>query len=300
MHWLEVCVTVDGEAAEAVSEALKPYAYGGSVVLEQLGDENDPDPLALEPVITVKIYIPGDEDSPELRRRIEETLYFMGMLYPIPEPRFQELEEQDWATAWRKNYRPFRVGDSIWVQPSWLKPDPLTVSGTVITLDPGMAFGTGLHPSTQMCLQALERLVHPGSRVLDIGSGSGILSIAAAKLGASQVVALDTDRLAVKTTAENALLNQVHERIKVFQGQLQAVRVGGWDLVVVNILAPVIVSLITDGNLLGYAGEQGRLILSGIIEEQDAEVSSALNVAGGSVEDTLAVRDWVCLVARPF
>jgi ribosomal protein L11 methyltransferase len=300
MHWLEVCVTVDGEAAEAVSEALKPYAYGGSVVLEQLGDENDPDPLSLEPVITAKIYIPGDEDSPELRRQIEETLYFMGMLYPIPEPRFQELEEQDWATAWRENYRPFRVGDSIWVQPSWLKLDPLSTSDTVITLDPGMAFGTGLHPSTQMCLQALERLVKPGSRVLDVGSGSGILSIAAAKLGASHVLALDTDRQAVKTTAENALLNQVHERIKVFQGQLEAVHLGGWDLVVVNILAPVIVSLLVESNLLGYAGEQGHLILSGIIDEQSAGVSFALGNAGGSVVETFTVRDWVCLVARPF
>ncbi|HFE66812.1 MAG TPA: 50S ribosomal protein L11 methyltransferase, partial [Chloroflexi bacterium] len=114
MYWLEVSVVTDGEGAEAVAEALRPFAYDDGVVLEQWGDESDPDPDALETAVTVKIYLPEEEDTPAVRRRIEEIIYHMGRLYPLPEPLFRQLKEEDWANAWKENYHPFRVGNRIW------------------------------------------------------------------------------------------------------------------------------------------------------------------------------------------
>ncbi len=299
MYWLEISVVTDGEAAEAVAEVLRPYGYSQGVVLEQLGDASNPDPDALEPIVTVKIYLPQQDDQPSLRRKIEETLYHLNRLYPVPQPNYRKLMEEDWANAWRKNYRPFRVGRRLWIQPSWQKIDVADIGDIVITLDPGMAFGTGLHPTTQMCLRALEENVAPGSRVLDIGTGSGILAIAAAKLGASRVLALDNDYQATKTAYQNAVQNGVKKNLEIFQGTLPAIRATTkWDIVLVNILAPVIVSLTAENDLLGFIPEDGRVILSGIIEDQVGMVQNAIENAGGVTGNKLTVRDWVCIVVE--
>ena len=306
MYWLEVNVITDGEGAEAVAEMLRPFAHNDGVVLEQLGDENDPDPDALETAVTVKIYVPEDEDTPDLRRRIEEVLYHMGRLYPIPPPTFRELAEEDWANAWKAHYHPFRIGNKIWIQPSWLEQetavpgkDGILPDDVVLTLDPGMAFGTGLHPTTQMCLLAVEKLVRPGMTVLDVGTGSAILAIAAAKLGANSLLGIDTDRLAVDAAAANAAQNDVADRIVIRQGTLDTVTQRGWDVVVVNILAPVIISLFEKDQLLDYVTANGYLILSGIIEEQGEAVVTAVTAAGGKIIETYRVRDWLAYVVSP-
>jgi len=306
MYWLEVRVITDGEGAEAVAEALRPFAYNDGVVLEQLGAASDPDPDALEEAITVKIYVPEDQDTPALRRRLEEILYHLGRLYPLPPPVFQRLEEEEWANAWKAHYKPFRVGNHIWIQPSWLsvaeaaaEDATLATIGpgdVVLTLDPGMAFGTGLHPTTQMCLQALEEVVRPGQRLLDVGTGSGILAVAAARLGAHSILAIDSDEIAVKAAIANAAQNDVAGRIAIRQGTLATVQEQGWDLVVVNILATVIISLLQEGGLLNYLAPDGRLILSGIIDEQAPAVESAIIHAGGQVVQSVAVRDWITLI----
>jgi ribosomal protein L11 methyltransferase len=298
MYWLEVSVKTDGEAAEAVSDLLQPYAHQGSVVIEQLGDPNSVDPYALEPHVRVKIYIPGNDDSPALRLRLEESIYHLSRLYPIPAPVFRKLKDQDWVNAWREHYRPFRIGRRLWIQPSWQRSDVPKPGDIVITLDPGMAFGTGLHPSTQMCLQALEGVVQLGDSVLDVGTGSGILAIGAVKLGAAKVLAFDIDRVAVETTQQNAAQNRVHPRIAYFQGELSAVVVRPWRIVVANILAPVLSTLLLDGRLLDYVAMDGRLILSGIIDEQMPQIVRDIVDVGGSIEATYTVRDWVCLVAK--
>lgn len=307
MDWLEVSVVVDGEAAEAVAEALRPYAYQESVVLEQLGDMDDLNPNALEPVVTVKIYLPEQDDTPALRRRLEEILYHMGRLYPVPPPAFRTLAETDWANAWKAHYQPFRIGRRIWIQPSWIQADAVVDAETgarvqpddvVLMLDPGMAFGTGLHPTTQSCLRALEQLVQPGMRVLDVGTGSGILGIAAAKLGARRVAGVDTDQVAVQAAVANAAHNGVADVFDIWQGALESVTERGWDVVVVNILAPVIVELLRTGDLLGYVAPAGQLVLSGIIDVQAPEVETAMVEAGGAVVERLVVRDWVTLVVR--
>ena len=299
MYWLEVSVRTDGEAAEAVAEALQPLAHSNGVVLEQLGDPHDLDPLALEPEVTVKIYLPEDQDTPAVRRRIEEIIYHLGRLYPIPAPTFRELADEDWANAWKAHYHPFRVGQRLWIQPSWLALEAERAADVILTLDPGMAFGTGLHPTTQMCLQAIEQLTRPGSTMLDVGTGTGILAIAAAKLGASAVLGVDNDRLAVAAASENAAKNDVASQITIREGTLADVSPAPYDLVVVNILAPVIVGLLREGGLLGYVAPAGQLVLSGIIDEQAPQVIAALTAAGGSVHEMLTVRDWVAIIAHP-
>lgn len=307
MYWLEVSVVTDGEGAEAIAEALKPFAHQENVILEQLGDESAPDPNALETAVTVKIYAPETADTPAYRRRIEEMLYHYGRLYPIPPPAFRKLQDQDWANAWKVHYQPFRIGNRIWIQPSWLEAkeserggeDGVLPGDVVLTLDPGMAFGTGLHPTTQMCLRAVEEVARPGMSVLDVGTGSGILAIAAAKLEAARLLAFDTDVLAVNAAQENAARNGVDAQISTFQGTLAEVAEKGWDLVLVNILAPVIINLFRQDGLLAYVAPDGFLILSGIIEEQGAGVETAVAEAGGRVVKKLQIRDWVSYIVRP-
>jgi ribosomal protein L11 methyltransferase len=296
-YWLEVSVTTDGEAAEAVAEVLRPFAHADGVVLEQLGDQADLAPDALEPHITVKIYIAEEDDTPTVRRRIGESLYHMNRLYPISEPIFRQLADEDWAEAWKAHYHPFRVGNRIWIQPSWANEEETAVpdfpDAVVLRLDPGMAFGTGLHPTTQMCLQAVEMVAAPGQRVLDLGTGSGILGIAALKLGVDYVLGVDNDKLAVKTAVANAAANGVDGRFAGQLGTLADIDTKNWDLVLVNILAPVIVNLLQNGDLLSYGGENGRFVFSGIIDQQAAEVEQAIAAAGGCIEHTFVVRDWV-------
>jgi ribosomal protein L11 methyltransferase len=300
MDWLEVSVVTDGEGAEAVAEALRPYAYNDGVVLEQLGDMQDLDPNALEETITVKIYIPEKENNPALRRKLEEIVYYLGRLYPLPPPTFRNIAEEDWANAWKAHYQPFRVGRRIWIQPSWLDvPTEAADAGdyfrpddVLLTLDPGMAFGTGVHPTTQMCLQALEEVITPGVSVLDVGTGSGILAIAAAKLGASRLVGVDTDQIAVETAVANAAQNNVTP-IRFQQGVLTSIHEKGWDLVLVNILAPVIRELLERDGLLAYVAPDGYLVLSGIIEAQGEMIETAVAAAGGNVRKRYQVRDWL-------
>jgi ribosomal protein L11 methyltransferase len=307
MYWLEISVVTDGEGAEAIAEALRPFAHQENVILEQLGDESAPDPNALETAVTVKIYAPEAADTPAYRQRIEEMVYQYGRLYPIPPPTFRKLQDKDWANAWKTHYRPFRIGNKIWIQPSWLEAkeaqhgseDGVHPDDVVLTLDPGMAFGTGLHPTTQMCLRALEEVARPGMSVLDVGTGSGILAIAAAKLGAARLLAFDTDELAVNAAQDNAVRNGVAGQIATFQGTLPQVAEKGWDLVLVNILAPVIINLFRQDDLLAYATANGFLILSGIIEEQGEGVETAVTEAGGRVVKKLQIRDWVSYIVQP-
>ncbi len=304
MYWLEISVRTDGEGAEAVAEVLRPFAYQESVVLEQRGDETTADPDALDPFVTVKIYIPEEDDTPEMRRRIAEILYHLGRLYPIPEPVFRELADEDWANAWKDHYHPFRLGRRIVIWPAWLPretDDDQRPDDVVLLLDPGMAFGTGLHPTTQSCLRALEESIAPGVSVLDAGTGSGILSVAAAKLGATEIAAFDTDVRAVRATRDNAAQNGVAALIHVWQGELGSARAETgsqtWDVVVANILAPIIIQLLRVEGLLDHVAADGRLILSGIIAEQGPDVEAALADAGGRVVQRITVGDWVTYVA---
>lgn len=299
MRWLEVSVQADGEAAEAIAEVFDRLGEGGAVVETLVHRDDSPQPG--EPVVSVKTYLPvnGRHGAPHQRRRqIEEALWHLSQLYPIPAPQFRELAEKDWAEAWKKGYSVQRVGQRIVIVPSW---EPYTPQDDEISLqlDPGMAFGTGLHPTTRLCLRTLEARLQAGDRVLDVGAGSGVLAIAAAKLGASQILGVDLDPVAVRVARENVQLNDVADRVQIKEGTLDALGLGprSIDLVVVNILADVIIDL-TPG-LVGHLSSAGTLIASGIIEEYAAAVVATFESAGLRVLERWQDKDWVALAATP-
>ncbi|MGQ9767019.1 MAG: 50S ribosomal protein L11 methyltransferase [Anaerolineae bacterium] len=310
MEWVEISVQADGEAAEAVSELFnrlnsRPDGQGGAVIevggFDPVGDDH-------RPFVVVKTYLPvGEPESLDRQRQIEEGLWHLGCIYPLGEIAAHALAEEDWANAWKAGYHPLRVGQRFWIVPAWERDNVRPAADELlIVLDPGMAFGTGLHPSTQLCLCLMEKVVRPGQRVLDAGCGSGILSIAAARLGAARVDAFDIDPIAVRATQENAALNDLPIPINVAisgqpgEGPLWTLPDGTqpmWDVIVVNILPHVITSLL-DAGLSAYLAPRGRMILAGIIEEREPDVHEALTRHGLAVTARLKQDDWVGLIAQ--
>lgn len=289
MEWLEISVKVDNETAEVVAEVLSRYAHRGVVI------EAGPEGLSTG-LVVVRAYLPADDRLRSNKRRIEEALWHLGQIRPIPTPTFRPVAEADWAEAWKERLDVLHVGRHIVIRPSWRDYTPAP-EDVLIQLDPGMAFGTGLHPTTQMCLAALEELVRPRATVLDLGTGSGILAIAAAQLGAGCALAVDNDPVAVQTARDNVFANGVQEIVSVVCGSL-AQAGGSYDLVVVNILARVIVEMLQEG-LATRVRPGGRLIAAGIIADQQPEVVVALEQAGLGPVERRQTGDWVCLVTGP-
>ncbi|MFQ6057926.1 MAG: 50S ribosomal protein L11 methyltransferase [Anaerolineae bacterium] len=295
MKWLEISVQADGEAAEAVCEVFNRYGQGGAVIEEVLAPNDEASTYLSPPLVRVKAFLPLDDAHEEGRQRLEEALWHLGQLYPIPPPQIRELAEEDWAEAWKRGYGVQRIGRRIVAVPSWQAYTP-HAEDIVLRLDPGLAFGTGLHPTTRMCLVALEARLEPGARVLDVGTGSGILAIAAAKLSASQVLALDIDPLAVRIARENVRLNGVKDIVTVREGSLETgnLDLGTWDLILINILAETIIDLAGDLSTLLKPG--GLLIAGGIIAEHEPAVVAGLRQANVTVVERLQDGDWVSLI----
>jgi ribosomal protein L11 methyltransferase len=288
---IEISVVVDGETAEAICQLFERHGGGAVVEVRYRAGEEDGDDLA-EPLTTTRTYIPARDV--EARRRIEEGLWHLSRIHPIPEAALRTLAEANWAEAWRAHFTPQRIGRRFLVAPSWSEVDT-DGADLVMRLDPGMAFGTGLHPTTRMCLAALEGLVTPGADVLDVGTGSGILAIGAALLGARRVVGLDIDPRAVETAAENARANGV--TVELHAGALGNVAPGArFDVVVANILATTIRELAAD--LAARLKPSGTLVASGILDDQASAVSDALARAGLTTPDVTRHGDWVALTAR--
>lgn len=288
MEWLEVSVTAENEAAEAVAEVFSRYAYRGVVI------EAGPDGWNAGPVI-VRAYLPADDQLPANKRSIEEALWHLGQTQPISTPTFHPIAEADWAEAWKKRLDVLHIGRRIVIRPSWQDYVPAP-EDVVIQLDPGMAFGTGLHPTTQMCLVALEELIRPEAEVLDLGTGSGILAIAAAKLGAGHLLALDNDPAAVKAARDNVATNGVQGVVSVRCGSL-AEASGRYDLVMVNILARVIVEMMQE-ELATRVRPGGNLIATGILAGQEPEVIAAMEGKGLTLAERQQRDDWICLVTK--
>ena len=312
MDWIEISVQADGEAAEAASELFnrlnaRPDGAGGAVTevsgFDPVGEDH-------HPVVTVRTYLPaGSPDTPQRQRQIEEGLWFLGRIHALGEPQVRALAETDWASAWKASYHPFRIGRRFLVVPAWLRDQaPPGQVDLPIVLDPGMAFGTGLHPSTQLCLLAMEGLIEPGQRVLDAGCGSGILTIGAALLGAASVDAFDVDPIAVRASKENLELNNLAAPVRVFLsdgpgGGRAWLESGGaprtWDIILVNILPHIIASLLERG-LQKHLAPGGRMVLAGIIEEREPDVVATLVGYDLKVEKRLVSEDWVALVAADY
>jgi len=324
MEWLEVTVNCDPEHAEAVADVMARYAPGGVAIqqnaLDLKGDEWRPDG-PLEPVASVRAYLSVEPDLEEKRRQVEEALWHLRQIAPIPAPEFRTVAEEQWASAWKEHFHVTRIGKRFVIKPSWRDvPSTLQADDIVIELDPGMAFGTGLHPTTQMCLLALEKHLQPGDRVLDLGTGSGILAIGAAKLGAAACLAMDIDPVAFECARANVKANGVSDLVQVEQGSLvqisnfkyqiskEAEAFETWnfacsraapkfDILLVNILAKIIIELSRQG--LGDVVKPGGLaVFAGLIDTQEAEVREALERVGFHVIERVQEKDWVGLVCQ--
>ena len=301
MNWIEVSLQTNGEAAEAVTDLLQQYGYQG-VVIEQTGVNIDAweDNLPAPENITVRAYIPEDDQAVSLKQKLEDGLYQLHRIYPlVPQaPTYNIVAEENWAEAWKAHYKPLRVGQHVYIRPAWMEGNPLP-GDTEIVLDPGAAFGTGTHPTTQLCLVAEEALAPLPTRILDLGCGSGILSIGAAKLGAEHIWSLDIDAMAVKATGENAKLNNVQHQLTIQQGSLKEVLNSGqqFDLILVNILAKIIIPMCEQG--LGQVVVPGGIaVFAGLIEEQVEDVEAALRATGLTPYKRRTIGEWVGIEAR--
>ncbi|MGB9594364.1 MAG: 50S ribosomal protein L11 methyltransferase [Anaerolineae bacterium] len=294
MGWLELTQEVDEESAEAVVELFSRYCRGSAVVEQQVGTEDGGEPLP-HPVTRIRAYLAPSDDQVEVLLLIQQGLWHLSQIHPLPDLQIVRLEDKDWERAWQEHYHVLRIGRRMVIRPSWRAYEPQP-DDIVITLDPGMAFGTGLHPSTQLCVQALEDAVRPGMSVLDMGTGSGILAIAAALLGAARVTAIDNDPIAVKAATENVLANGMRNRIDVKLGSVGAVS-GEFDLIVVNILAHVIQEMLAQ-DLARHLRPGGQFIAAGILQTQAEDVLRSFAVHSLRLIEQRQEKDWVLLWAE--
>ena len=298
-QWLELATTAEPEAVESVSAVFAEHGQG--VAIEQVVEssrDGDVVNLPADAPVLVKTYLPiRDPSATDRRAKIEKAVWALGQLRQVAPLQVRTLREADWANAWKEYFFIHRVGERTVIVPSWreaeYQPNPDDV---VLLLDPGMAFGTGLHPTTRLCLAAAEQLVTPGMRVLDVGAGSGILAIAAARLGASFVEAVEIEPVAASVCQENVERNGVVDVVHVTSGTLEIAAAPRFDLVLANIttatllqLHPVIASHVKPG---------GQAVLSGVLAERANELLAALHEAGWRHERTEQEQDWVAIRIR--
>jgi ribosomal protein L11 methyltransferase len=303
--WVEISVEADLEAVEAVSEILGRVAPAGTsvepgfeLVEEGLGARVD----TARPA-TVRSYLEAT-DPDVVERTIDEVTQALGHLQvfdlrPIGEVTTRLVDEADWAEEWKRHFPVLRVGRRLVIRPTWRRHRAAN-DEVVLALDPGMAFGTGLHPTTRLCLAALEGLADRGAldgrRLLDVGCGSGILAIAGVRLGAASALGVDTDPIAIEATTGNARRNRIGDRIRAREGSLPTGE-DPFEVVVANLIASLLVRLA--GDLRGELAGGGTLLASGIFVDREREVRDDFEAAGLEVTNRHAEGDWVALEAAP-
>lgn len=309
MKWSEISIHTSHEATEAVANILHEAGASG-VVIE---DSEEPDRIhedrfgeiydlkkedfPAEGVI-VKAYLPVNSFLIETVKEISESvdeLSQYGLDVGLNQVKTNEVDEEDWATAWKKYYHPVKISSRFTIVPTWETYEPVDSDELIIELDPGMAFGTGTHPTTVMCLQALEKYVKQGDSVIDVGTGSGVLSIGAALLGASAVHALDLDEVAVVAAKENISLNKVDDIIEVSHGNLLDSIKEPASIIVANILAEVIMTF--SGDAYSILPKDGLFIVSGIIAQKRDLVKDDLQSKGFEIVESVLMEDWVAIIA---
>ncbi|MDQ0416240.1 ribosomal protein L11 methyltransferase [Croceifilum oryzae] len=312
LKWTEVCVHTTNEAVEAVSNLLIELGADGvsiedSEVLtrnwtNQYGEIIDlnPDDYPAEGV-RIKTYLPemvsGDEFISQVKAGLQ-NIKESGLDVGLAKVTGREVDEEDWANEWKQYYKPIRVTEKLTIKPFWEEYTPTSEAEQVIELDPGMAFGTGTHPTTTLSMKLMEKYLHPNCTVVDVGCGSGILSIAAVKLGAKQALALDLDPIAVKSASENVVLNGVEEIVQVKEADLLKGMGERTDVVVANILAEIIVLFTHDLPRVLVPG--GIFIGSGIIEEKADLVIQSLKTNGLQILETVYQDGWVAIAAKKW
>jgi ribosomal protein L11 methyltransferase len=308
MKWAEISIQTTHEATEAVADIFHDLGSSGVVIEDpelvnsyrrsgtweycDIPEEEDTE------TVTVKAYLPVDEELDEKLRRFEERINNLvnhDIDKGLGHINWREVQEEDWASAWKEHFQPVKIGKQVVVKPTWCEYEA-GKGVLVIELDPGMAFGTGTHHTTAMCVRLLEDVVRPGITVFDIGTGSGILAIAAAKLGAGTVQAVDLDAVAVRVAIENVELNRLTGSIAVARGDLLSGVTGKADIVVANIIADIIIKMLPDvpDRLTGA----GLFIAGGIIAERLGDVTEKLLSCGLVVDSVAEEGGWATVVAR--
>lgn len=296
MTLIEFSVRVPSEFVEPISELFSRYGEQGVVV--ELDGGYNPDEGESPPPdapVTLRTYLPADDQLPARRAGIDAGVRLIALVAPIGELTERAIEEAEWRDAYKRHLRSLTIGKRLMVVPSWDEPRSVG-SRVVIRLDPGLAFGTGHHPTTAMCLQFIEELLETGARVLDVGCGSGILSIAAAKLGAADVLGLDINPDAVSAADRNAVDNGVDRVVTAVQGTLESrTGDGPFDLVLANISAKVII--VSAEHIAAASKPGGAIVCSGIIAERGDEVTGAIGAAGLGINEVRQEGDWLAIHA---
>jgi len=314
MSWLEISIKTATDSIEQVAAALTAGGFADLVIEDQAQFEDflednraywdyidEQLQEKLQGLSGIKLYL-EEADTAALHRLQQLVESLEGRFGQLP-MQVQKMEDQNWEESWKDNYPPQEVGKNLVVLPYWLAAD-YAGSRTPIVLDPGLTFGTGAHPSTQMVLSAMERLVQPGSRCLDLGSGSGILSIAALRLGAKMAIGVDIDPKAEDIARENAAYNgfaapeftALTGNVTQDTEQLMSLYSGHYDLVFINIVADVIVSLAPF--VPRFLGSESVLVCSGILDTRLGDVIDALEKAGLVITEIHAQEDWRCVCAK--
>ena len=302
MEWTDIRLTVakaDADNAEAVATMIAEggiYIEDYSDIEEQVAEIAHVDLIEQElldkprDTVIIHIYLEPGASPVEMLALIAARMEAAGIAYAVET---EGVEQEDWQNGWRKYYHPMDIGSRLAIVPSWQEYDTDRVK---LILDPGLAFGTGGHETTSLCLEALDERVKGGERVLDIGTGSGILAIAALKLGAASAEGVDIDPVAVRTAGENAALNGVADKLTVLVGDLSDKASGKYDIITANIVANAIISLAP--SVPGLMAEGAAFIASGIIDSRKDEVIAALEKAGLSVQEVKEKRGWECIVCK--
>ena len=302
MQWTDIEITVP-QAYAGTAEAIATMVANGGIYIEDYSDLEQQaweiahvdlieQELLDKPrdVVKVHMYLAPDENPAEVLPLFKERLEASGIPYELAT---NGVEQEDWQNAWKKYYHAMDIGKRLAIVPGWEQYD---TDRTAITMDPGMAFGTGTHETTALCLEVLDERVRGGERVLDIGTGSGILAIAALRLGAACAEGVDIDPMCVRTAGENAQRNGVQDRLTVLVGDLSDKASGVYDLITANIVAAAILSLAPHVPALLAPG--AVFIASGIIDTRKEEVLAGLRAAGLEPFDVREKRGWVCIVCR--
>ena len=308
MEWAEVSFRTSHEAVDAVSSLFEEAGSSGTVIEDPalineyihsgLWDYTDIPEQKETSVVTVKAYLAADDALDDKLASLHaglDAIAARGVDTKPAEFLTARVQDEDWANSWKAYFHTDKVGERVVIQPSWEEYEPQP-DEVVLRLDPGAAFGTGTHPTTSMCLRAMEKLVKPGMTVFDVGTGSGVLAIAAAKLGAGTVRAVDYDATAVRVARENIEANDAQDVVSTAESDLFSALSGKAALVTANLIADLVIRLLPE--LDAHLETGGALLASGIIESRAQEVREAAETAGFFVAEDHEEKEWHAMVIR--